>query len=155
MKLTRDAWAGLVVLAASLFLFWLTLELKESPLVPIGPGFYPRIVLGATALLALGLVVSGLLFKGAPQKAAPPADYAAVGVQFAVFGLYVAALPWLGFRLATFLYVAIANALMAPPRRPAHWARAVLLAAATAIATYYVFEQYLSVLLPRGRWTGW
>ena len=150
--LSRDGWAGLVVLAASLVLFGLTLELKANPLVPIGPGFYPRIVLGVTALLAVLLVVADWY---AAKKAGPrvPADYAAVVLQFAVFGIYVAALPWLGFRIATFAYVAVTNALMDPPRGARQWARVAAIALASALATYYVFEHYLSVLLPRGRWT--
>ena len=150
--LSRDGWAGLVVLAASLVLFGLTLELKANPLVPIGPGFYPRIVLGVTALLAALLVVTDWY---AAKKAGPkvPADYAAVVLQFAVFGIYVAALPWLGFRIATFAYVAVTNALMDPPRGARQWARVAAIALASALATYYVFEHYLSVLLPRGRWT--
>jgi putative tricarboxylic transport membrane protein len=152
LKLSRDGWAGLVVLAASLVLFGLTLELKANPLVPIGPGFYPRIVLGVTALLAALLVVTDWY---AAKKAGPrvPADYAAVVLQFAVFGIYVAALPWLGFRIATFAYVAVTNALMDPPRGARQWARVAAIALASALATYFVFEHYLSVLLPRGRWT--
>ena len=152
MKLSRDGWAGLVVLAASLVLFGLTLGLKANPLVPIGPGFYPRIVLGVTALLAVLLVVADWY---AAKKAGPrvPADYAAVVLQFAVFGIYVAALPWLGFRIATFAYVAVTNALMDPPRGARQWARVAAIALASALATYFVFEHYLSVLLPRGRWT--
>jgi hypothetical protein len=150
--MSRDTIAGLAVLAASLVLFALTLDLKPNPLVPIGPGFYPRIVLGFTALLAAVLVVLGVLQKG--KGAAPQGvDYAAVVLHFAVFGVYVVALPWLGFRIATFAYVAAANALMAPPRNARQWGRAVALGLATALATYYVFEHYLSVLLPRGRWT--
>ena len=152
MKLSRDGWAGLVVLAASLVLFGLTLELRANPLVPIGPGFYPRIVLGVTALLAVLLVVADWY---AAKKAGPrvPADYAAVVLQFAVFGIYAAALPWLGFRIATFAYVAVTNALMDPPRGARQWARVAAIALASALATYFVFEHYLSVLLPRGRWT--
>ncbi len=60
MKLSKDGWGGLAVLAASLFLIWLTLGLQDSPLVPIGPGFYPRIVLGITAVFALALVIADL-----------------------------------------------------------------------------------------------
>ena len=150
--LSRDGWTGLVVLAASLVLFGLTLELKANPLVPIGPGFYPRIVLGVTALLAALLVIVDWVF---PPKAAAKvsANYAAVVLHFAVFGIYVAALPWLGFRIATFAYVAVTNALMDPPRSARQWARVAAIALASALATYFVFEHYLSVLLPRGRWT--
>jgi hypothetical protein len=150
--MSRDAIAGLAVLAASLVLFALTLDLKPSPLVPIGPGFYPRIVLGLTALLAAALVALDLLQKK-KRIPLPAAAYGAVVLHFAVFGVYVVALPWLGFRIATFAYVATVNAVMAPPRSARQWTRLVALGAITAFATYYIFEHYLHVLLPRGRWT--
>ena len=152
MKLGKDGWAGLAILIASLVLFWLTLGLKDSPLVPIGPGFYPRIVLGVTAALSALLVASAVLSPERPT-AGPTLDYGMVVAMFAVFGLYVGALPFLGFRVATFIYVAAANALLAPPRGARDWARTALVALITAAATYYVFEHYLTVLLPRGRWT--
>ncbi|MSQ55066.1 MAG: tripartite tricarboxylate transporter TctB family protein [Betaproteobacteria bacterium] len=154
--LSRDGWGGLVVTAASLLLFWMTLDLKDSPLVPIGPGFYPRIVLGITAALGLWMLVGDFLGRGKRVAAPPaaPANYAAVALHFAVFGLYVGALPNLGFRLSTFLYVAVANALMDPPRGARGWTRVLALALVTAAVVYMVFERYLSVLMPRGRWTG-
>ena len=152
MKLSKDGWAGLAVFTASLVLFGLTLELKPNPLVPVGPGFYPRIVLGITALLAAVLVMFDLLSRTQPGTA-DKANYAAVTQQFALFGVYVAALPWLGFRIATFAYVAAMNALLDLPQTTKGWIRVGVLAGATALATYLVFERYLSVLLPRGRWT--
>jgi putative tricarboxylic transport membrane protein len=153
LKLSKDGWGGLAVLAASLFLFALTLGLKDNPLVPIGPGFYPRIVLGLTALLAATLVVSDLLKKKMPAPRSRLA-YGAVLLHFAVFGVYAVALPWIGFRVATFAYVAATNALLDVPHSARGWLRVGLLAVGTALATYYVFEHYLLVLLPRGRWTG-
>jgi hypothetical protein len=133
-------------------LLGLTLGLKDSPLVPVGPGFYPRIVLGITAALSAWLVASDLL---APRRARrPPAvSYGMVIAMFAVFGLYVGALPFLGFRIATCLYVAAANALLDAPRGLRGWARVALVALLTTAATYIIFERYLTVLLPRGRWT--
>jgi hypothetical protein len=153
LKLSRDGWTGLAVLAASLVLFGLTLELKPSPLVPIGPGFYPRMVLGFTAVLAAAVVAFDFFRKRDPE-ALGAANYAAVALHFAVFGVYVAALPWLGFRVATFAYVAATNALLDFPKTIRGWMRVAVIALATAVATYFVFERYLSVLLPRGRWTG-
>ena len=153
MRLGRDGWAGLAVLIASLVLFSLTLGLKGNPLVPIGPGFYPRIVLGATAVLSAWLVISSLLSR-APVAPRAAIDYRMVAAMFALFGLYAGALPFLGFRLATFLYVAAANALLDLPRGPRGWTRAALVGAVTTVATYVVFERYLLVLLPRGSWTG-
>lgn len=132
----------------------MTLGLKGTALVPIGPGFYPRIVLGVTAVLALSLLASDFFRKESLPKA-EKANYAAVVLHFAVFGIYVLLLPGLGFRIATFAYVAVANALMAPPGRPMDWLRVVLLALGTVVATYLAFDIYLTVLLPRGRWTDW
>jgi putative tricarboxylic transport membrane protein len=152
LRLSKDGWAGLAILAASLVLFGLTLGLRQHPLVPIGPGFYPRIVLGFTALLAAILVVLDLRRTKEPA-AAEKANYAAVTLQFALFGVYVAVLPWLGFRIATFAYVAAMNALLDFPKTTEGWIRVGVLALVTALATYLVFERYLSVLLPRGRWT--
>jgi putative tricarboxylic transport membrane protein len=153
LSLSKDGWGGLAVLAASLVLFALTFGLRDSPLVPIGPGFYPRIVLGLTALFAAALVAFDLLRK---KTAAPrgSATYGAVLLHFAVFGIYAVTLPWIGFRIGTFAYVAATNALLDAPRSARGWLRVALLALGTVLATYYMFEHYLLVLLPRGRWTG-
>ena len=152
----RDGWAGLVVLALCAILYWLTLGLKGNPLVPIGPEFYPRIVIGITAVFAALLVAADLLARGKtpPARAAAKPNYALVAATFAAFGAYVAALPYLGFRIATVLYVAATAVLLARPRGAAGWAKVLALALATAAVTYFVFERYLSVLLPRGKWTG-
>jgi hypothetical protein len=154
LKFSRDAWAGLAVLAASLFLFWLTLGLKDNPLVPIGPGYYPRIVLGVTALLALGVLAAGLFNKTPGAKPGQKLNYGLVAAMFAVFGLYCGALPYLGFRLSTFLYVAATNALLDVPRTRNGYLRVLVVAGVTTLIVYVAFERYLTVLLPRGRWTG-
>lgn len=122
-------------------------------MVPIGPGFYPRIVLGVTAALSAWLVASALLARKR-ERPSPAVHYGMVVAMFAVFGLYVGALSFLGFRVATFLYVAAANVLLDPPRGARGWARTALVALLTVFATYYIFERYLLVLLPRGSWTG-
>jgi putative tricarboxylic transport membrane protein len=152
LKLSKDGWGGLAVLAASLFLFALTLGLKDNPLVPIGPGYYPRIVLAVTAAFALALVIADWL---APKRpfAAEKLNYLLVVEMFAVFGLYCGALPFLGFRICTFLYIAATNALLDVPRSAKSWGRVALVAGITTVVVYYVFERYLTVLLPRGRWT--
>lgn len=153
--LSRDGWGGLAVFAASLLLFGLTLGLKDNPLVPVGPGFYPRIVLGVTAALSLWLVVADAWGRKA-RKPSPSQghNYVLVGLMFLLFGLYCGALAFLGFRLSTFLYVAAANMLLDPPRNAKGWARVAVVAALTAFLTHLVFERYLTVLLPRGAWTG-
>ena len=142
------------MLAASLFLFALTLGLKDNPLVPIGPGYYPRIVLGVTAVLALAVLLTDLWSKRPPAGSGEKLNYGMVVAMFAVFGLYCGALPYLGFRIATFAYVAAANAMLDVPKGPKAWLRVLLVALVTTVVVYFAFERYLTVLLPRGRWTG-
>ena len=154
--MSRDGHAGLAVLAASLVLYALTLGLKDNPMVPVGPGFYPRIVLALTAVLSLGLVLSDFFRKRIhKEQAKQKLNYPLVAMSFGAFALYCVALPGLGFRIATFAYVVAAAALLAPPRGLRGWAGTLLLGLATAFLTWLVFERYLSVLLPRGRWTDW
>ncbi|MDQ5850400.1 MAG: tripartite tricarboxylate transporter TctB family protein [Pseudomonadota bacterium] len=150
--MSRDRITGLAVLAASLFLFYLTLDLKTNPLVPIGPGFYPRIVLGITAVLAAALMVFD--FLGAKQARKMEAiNYGLVLAVFAIFGLYVGALPFIGFRIATFIFMAALQTTLDFPRNKKGWIVVAVTALVTTVVTYIVFEHYLHVLLPRGRWT--
>jgi len=156
----RDTITGLAVLAASLVLFWATLGLERHPMVPVGPGFYPRIVLGITALMALLLVVVDVLERrkavakaGEAEGAARP-DYGLVLAAFAVFAAYVIALPYLGFRIATLAFLIVMQAVLEPPRGVRRWAIVLAVALVATAASYYAFERYLHVLLPRGLWTG-
>jgi hypothetical protein len=154
LRLSGDAVVGLVALAVSLWLFVVAGDLPRSALVPIGPGFYPRLVLGLTALASLALVVISLL--GAARAGAAPAErpnYALVATAFVLFGLYIVVLPLVGFRLATVAFVALMQAAIDPPRSRRSFIVIGVIAVATALVTYLVFEHYLQVLLPRGAWT--
>src|SRR5262245_16647277 len=96
------------------------------------------------------------LFAGhRPAAAAEKLNYLLVIEMFAVFGLYIGALPYLGFRISTFLYVGATNALLDVPRSGKNWARVFLVVLITTVVVYYVFERYLTVLMPRGRWTSY
>ena len=149
--LGRDGIAGLVCLGGSLGFLALTRGLPHPALVPIGPGFYPRILLGILVVLSAALVVSDLLSRR--RAAAAPARYRLVLLAFAIFAAYVALMPMLGYRVATFLFVGALQATLEPPRG-ARWWLVLAVALATTLVTYYIFERYLSVLLPRGRLTG-
>jgi putative tricarboxylic transport membrane protein len=151
--LSRDGVAGLVCLAGSLFLLWTSRGLPQPALVPIGPAFYPRILLGITAALSLVLLAGDLWRRGA-RPPSPPVAYRLVVRTFVVFTVYVFLLPVLGYRVATLLFVGGLQAALDPPRSARAWALVAVMAIGSTIVTYYVFEIYLSVLLPRGRLTG-
>lgn len=154
----RDTIAGLAILAASLALFWATLGIERHPMVPIGPAFYPRIVLGLAAAMALAMIVMDLLARRRrpppPQAARERPNYGLVTLAFGIFAAYVVALPWVGFRVATVAFLVAMPVALETPRGVRGWAIVAVVALLGAAATYYVFEHYLHVLLPRGRWTG-
>lgn len=165
MRFSRDTIAGLICLALCLFMLYLTRGLPQSSLVPIGPDFYPRIVLGITAFLSALLVVidmlsarrerdAGHVEPPTPPQAAAPKNYKLVTLTFIIFGLYVALLPWFGYRISTFLFVATLQPLLERPQSLRGWIIVLVTAAATALVSFIVFEQYLQVLLPRGTLTG-
>jgi hypothetical protein len=146
----RDGVAGLACLAGSLLGLWLSRELPQPALVPIGPAFYPRILFVVTAALSAALVVTDLVSR----RGAPPAStrYRLVVWAFAIFTAYVALLPLLGYRVATFLFVGVMQVALEWPRGR-RWVLVLAVALGTTVVTYYLFEAYLSVLLPRGRLT--
>jgi hypothetical protein len=147
----RDGVAGLFCLAVAVVLFVASRGLPQPALVPIGPAFYPRILFGVTAVLSIVLLASDVLRRRRP--AVPPAQYRLVLATFGLFAAYVALLPPLGYRVATFLFVGALQIVLERPRSAGQWALMIVVALVTTVVTYLVFESYLSVLLPRGRLT--
>lgn len=161
MRLTQNVVSGIVCLALSIAMLALTRGLPQSSFVPVGPDFYPRIVLVIMAVLSVLLIVADLWPQGEKGAAAPAApapekrNYQLVGVTYAVFTGYVILLPLVGYRIATFLFVAALQSVFEPPRGARGWALVMVSGLATSLVTYIIFNDYLSVLLPRGHWTGW
>ena len=161
MRLRRDGIAGLICLATSLFLLPFSFGLPKLPIVPIGPGFYPIIVLVFMAAISALLVAQDILAQrraepaGADEATQPKRAYGHVAAAFAVVAAYVALLPLLGYRIATALFVAAFQLTLERPATLRQWAMLAAIAIGTSAITYLLFDQYLSVLLPRGRWTGW
>jgi putative tricarboxylic transport membrane protein len=161
MRLGRDGIAGLVCLAISLALLPHAFGLPRLPIVPIGPGFYPAIVLSFMAVTSAVLLLQDVL----AQRRAPPPEAAAASEPKRAYGLvlaaylaiaaYIALLPLLGFRVSTVLFVFVFQMILERPGSASTLLRQAVLAGAAAAVTYLVFNDYLSVLLPRGSWTGW
>jgi hypothetical protein len=162
MRLGRDRIAGLVGLAVSLVLLPLSFGLPKLPIVPIGPGFYPAIVLAFMAVTSAVLVIQDIIAQrraagAVPSEpaAGPRRAYGLVAAAFAVVTAYIVLLPQLGFRISTALFVATFQFVLERPATLYRWLILIAIAIATSLITYLVFDTYLSVLLPRGRWTSW
>jgi hypothetical protein len=158
MSIGRDGIAGLILLAISLVLLVKSFQLPSLPIVPVGPGFYPAIVLSFMAAASALLVLQDLMRHRTPAVAngrdAPRRNYRLVVIAFAIVGAYVALLPLLGYRVATVLFVGALQAALGRPRTARQWVVLAAIALGTAAVSYFIFERYLLVLLPRGAWTG-
>jgi hypothetical protein len=135
-------------------LYWQTAAIPTPPFVPVGPAFYPRIILGLLAILALWLILEAGITS--PRRArvtesapAPRLNYRLVVICFAVFGGYVIGLSILGYLLATFCFV-LGLGWVLGPREVRGLAKLAVVAAGTTLGTYLLFERYLYVFLPRG-----
>ena len=161
MRLGRDGIAGLIGLAVSLTLLPFAFGLPKLPIVPVGPGFYPILVLSFMAAMSALLVVQDVLAARAATATSPEAvqapqrSYGLVAAAFVITGAYVALLPMVGFRIATALFVAAFQMTLEWPRSLRQWLVLAAVALGTAAGTHLVFEHYLLVLLPRGTWTDW
>ncbi len=156
MSIGRDGIAGLILFVISLVLLVQSFQLPSLPIVPVGPGFYPAIVLSFMAVASALLVAQDIFKPRAPagDGDAPKRNFRAVLTAFAIVGAYVALLPLLGFRVATVLFVGALQAALDRPQTARQWAILAAIALGTAALSYVVFERYLLVLLPRGAWTG-
>ncbi|MDR7482429.1 MAG: tripartite tricarboxylate transporter TctB family protein [Armatimonadota bacterium] len=168
-----DGVVGLLLLALSVWLWRTAGEIPQPPFLPLGPDFYPRLLLALLAILAVALVAADLRAhrhrlegprspstdRRAERPEGAPAPQAGLRAPtrsrvlwtYVLFGAYVTLMPVLGFRLATFAFVA-ALTLVLGPRTPAHAAVSLGSGLATALLTHVIFETSLRILLPRGVW---
>jgi hypothetical protein len=150
----RDAGIGVGLLAFCGLLYWQAGLVSVPPFIPIGPAFYPRVILILLAGLSLWLIAEDLLkgrvpARGAKKPTGPMPNYGRVLLAFFVFLGYVVGLSLIGYLAATFLFV-LGLSWSIGPRNIREMPKLVVVAIGTAVATYLVFEKYLYVFLPRG-----
>ena len=152
--MNRDTGIGIGLLAFCGLLYWQAGLVSVPPFVPIGPSFYPRVVLLLLAGLAVWLMAEDLLKRRAPARQAKkaegfPLNYRRVLLAFILFFGYVTCLSLIGYLTATFLFV-WGLCWSIGPRDVREIPKLIAIAIGTALATYMIFEKYLYVFLPRG-----
>ena len=150
----RDTGIGIGLLAFCGVLYWEAGLVSVPPFIPIGPSFYPRVVLVLLAGLAGWLIVEDTLkrrreAKEAKKPAGLAPNYRRVLNAFLIFLGYVACLDLIGYMASTFLFV-LGLSWAIGPRNMREMPKLAAVAVGTALATYVIFERYLYVFLPRG-----
>ena len=150
----RDTAIGVGLLVFCGILYWQAGFVSAPPFVPIGPAFYPRVVVILLAGLAVWLIAEDLLRGRAPARkatkvAGSAANYRKVLLGFIIFLGYVAGLSLIGYLASTFLFV-LGLSWSIGPRNVREIPKLGVIAIVTTLATYLIFEKYLYVFLPQG-----
>lgn len=148
----RNIVAALVLIALGIGYGYLTAGLpkRSLPNTP-DPSFFPWIITGSLLLLAVILLVQGLAAPRTRSDEAPgAAPLRAPAVFLAAFVVYVAALPYTGFLVASVPFFAALMALYGERRWP-------VIAAASLVAPVLLvvlFRNVFQVPLPPGLLAG-
>ncbi|GAK03050.1 tricarboxylate transport protein TctB [Geomicrobium sp. JCM 19037] len=148
----KDRWIGLGVLGVGIYMILETLTMNYMNLMDDpGPVLLPRVVGSALALCGAGLVIGGI--KATPKEEKTPEKKAMERKMFTVFGalvVYAVAFPILGYLLSTFLFLVGTMLYLANKRTGAHTIKVGVASAALTFALYWIFTEYLDVILPSG-----
>lgn len=145
----RDFWIGLGLLGFCALLYQQAGVIPVPPFVPLGPAFYPRVLLMLLAALAVWLIVESVVTTPTVSPAAVRLNYRLVAACFGMLAMYIAGISVIGYFPATFLFV-LGLAWCMSPRRARELPKLVMVAGGTTVGVYLVFERYLRLLLPRG-----
>lgn len=143
------AYSALVI--GALLLVYRALQLPSSRWEPLGAGTFPAMILGAlAALCALGIFIEVRSRDQArtSELANSIRAHRLVLIVLGVFISYVLALPWLGFGIATFFFLVVAQLVLAPNTRRSR-AIALLLALIFSFGLEWLFAQAFGIFLPR------
>lgn len=162
----------LAIVAVAAVLFVDAGALPSSRWEPLGAGAFPRLVMGLLVVLGLIAAIDGVVRIARERRrraAAGEATASLAGVvgdfivrrrlvigAFAAFGVYLASLRTLGFEIATFLFLMVVMALVAP--REKRGAKGLALMVVVALVFSFgldlLFDRVFNVFLPRGRILG-
>jgi hypothetical protein len=152
-KLNRDAVIAVLLLILCGVLFWQTFNIREVPFSQVGSEVWPRIVLILLTVLSVIYLFKSL---SDPRPASAPfnlqnwlSTYKNPLICFAMFFVFLLALPYLGMLLAGILFVFITQTLIggASPRRLVTHAMVSVLAVG---GMWMIFTYALRVILPAG-----
>jgi putative tricarboxylic transport membrane protein len=144
----RNIVAGSGMLAFSAWYAWLAIGLPERslPNTP-GPSFFPLVVISLVAVLSAALVIKGAVaLRGDRHRPRRRAEPHLPALTIAVFFVYLAALPFAGFIVASIPFFAALMFLYGSRKPP------LICVASTAIplALFLIFRYGFQIVLPYG-----
>lgn len=139
-----DRWVAVVLLVAGAGLFYDTFFFRTFDWDPVGMAFWPRMLLGGMAAVAVWHIVKGRVGVERAERFTPRA--------FVVFGgglAYVFLLGYLGFFIVTPVALFAYSLWLRPLSARAVVSGAFVATVGTGLV-YAIFEYGMDVILPRG-----
>ncbi len=140
IKSGQDMWAGVLFVAAGLFIFWAGRDLPVGTASRMAQGYFPRLVAGALCIVGGILVIGSLVARGEPTPRfaiRPLFPLAAI----VAFGLL---LRPTGLVIATTVLISISVLGSKKPR----FRDAVMLSVLLTVFNWLVFIWGLGLILP-------
>jgi putative tricarboxylic transport membrane protein len=147
--LSIDGWLAILFAAIGGLVMVQSIALGIGSLSQPGAGLFP--FFAALTILLSALIVLGRIAVATPSPPQPPFAAGRRWILFflvAVFALWILVMPITGFVFGTFICVLAFSKLL----QLEGCVKPVLLAAATSIGIYLLFNQLLQLDLPAGPW---
>lgn len=144
-----DAAVALVTIAVGAFVVTQAQGLEDPGHDALGPSAIPTAL--GVVIAACGAVLLAGTVAGRPGAERDPARWGLLGATIALLLAYVHGIGWLGFPLATTLFVVACLALLGARG----WPRLVLAGVTVSLVVTVAFGRLLGVDLPSGRLFGW
>jgi hypothetical protein len=157
MKKGEIVFSGVCVAFFGFMLFETLDLLRQGRPEEVGSGLWPFMALAVSLVLSLLMLIAGIKkCKAADRAAAPEISAEAIAekrrqrttvtLSIVTFLVYILVMPWIGFILATLIYI-LAFALALGERR--RWVLAVSPFLVTAVIVA-VFAKFITIPFPKG-----
>ena len=156
----NDTILGAILFLGSLALFIMSFSIKimKNPVSSLDTArFFPQLVFGALMPLGLALIVRGFIKAKGLKKTAPEGEKLEAGVTafkrsvvaLAAIGVFIALMEPVGYIPMAILYMLFNMFYMCERKAWKPWLF-VIVAVVVALATYFLFRQFVYVRLPAG-----
>ncbi|MFD1850953.1 tripartite tricarboxylate transporter TctB family protein [Oceanobacillus bengalensis] len=151
---SKDRIASIALLTFCIFFYFQSNNIRTQSDLALSSAFYPRLLLALIAILAISMLIKSFLpvknkdnhpSKSPEQKG----NGKIVWIIFLLFTIYIFSISFIGFILASFLFMSIVYLLIVGKGRPVK--THVLSISGFLIATIaltFIFDRFLGVSLP-------
>lgn len=157
IKAKRDILNSIILLLFCGLAYYGASQIPIRSLGKTEADFFPKIIIGIVALLSVILLVQSFIRLNKEKDSKLnlsirhliKENYKVI-LTFALFGIYVFALNTLGYFISSILFLYAIYYLLAPHKKMKHQWAVLLGIVSFTLLLLVIFQQFLSVFLPRG-----